>query len=77
MGIYKNQMGQENLKEIIRDEGITVRELHEACGREISESSLRRYLNGSVPKDAYKGKIKKAINSLTNKKYEISDIWTK
>lgn len=68
-------MGQNKLREIIRDEGITVKELHEACDKEIAESSIRRYLNGAVPKDSYKGKIKNAINKLKNKEYEIADIW--
>lgn len=59
----------------MRDEGITAKELHEACSKEISESSIRRYMNRAVPKDSYKGKIKNAINDLRNKSYEITDIW--
>lgn len=68
-------MIQNKLKEIMRDEGITVKELIEACSNDISDGSVRRYMKGAIPKDSYKGKIKKAINSLTNKEYEIVDIW--
>ncbi len=69
-------MSQIKLKEILRDEGITVRELFEACNKEVSESSIRRYTNGAVPKDSYKGKIKNAINNLRDKGYTVMDIWT-
>lgn len=68
-------MSQNNLKEIMRDEGITVKELFEACNNEVSESSIRRYVSGTEPKDSYKGKIKNAINKIKNKEYEITDIW--
>lgn len=68
-------MNQSKLKEIMRDEGITVKELFEASNNEVSVSSLRRYENGAEPKDSYKGKIKNAINKLRNKEYEIIDIW--
>lgn len=59
----------------MRDEGITVKELFEACNREVSESAIRRYEKGAEPKDSYKGKIKNAINKLRDKEYEIKDIW--
>lgn len=59
----------------MHNEGITVKELFTACNCEVSESSIRRYMNGTEPKDVYKGKIKNAINKLRNKNYEIADIW--
>ncbi len=68
-------MGQNNFSEIIQNEGITVKELYTASCEEVCESAIRRYLKGAVPKDAYKGKIKNAINKLKNKEYTISDIW--
>ena len=67
-------MGTNNLREVIKTEGITPAVLVKES--RISSASIARYLNGDRPKDTYISKIIITINKLASlKKYNEKDVF--